>query len=235
LNLSPPYLALRPNITFNFGGSDGVPPYSYSVTQGAWTIDQNGNFVSNVYGPNTLQAVDSVGATATSLCVVLHPLELFCDILAQGLGLPKGRVWIFNQKINEPTDFNLYCVVHLLSHKVFSSTNLPPQLPQDTNQDQTVNTMATLQFDLKSRSTQALYSSLAAVQALSSTYSTQQQELNSLKIFRLPRGLVNLSSLDASAIPYRFSGTCCIMYSEEIMSQVPYYNVFSNPTVVEEP
>ena len=153
---------------------------------------------------------------------------------AKELGLANDRVWIYNQKKNQPTDEKMFVVVSVLTCKPFANTS--KFLPDGTTV-QSINMMATLSLNVKSRSTEALLRKEEVLMALASHYAQSQQEQNSFLIGKLPPGaqFVNLSEVDGAAIPYRFNISVNMQYFVKKVKAVPYLDQFDEPEVTTEP
>ena len=137
---------------------------------------------------DTIIATDTTGAFATSQLLVGNPLLLFCDIIQNQMGLANGRVYLWDQKIMQPTDSGLYVAVSTPSIKAFGNNLYADGSGSGLNADQSVNVMATMDIDIISRSSIARDQKKMVLLALYSIYSQQQQEYNSFSIGRLPVG-----------------------------------------------
>ena len=227
----------------SFVAAGGVEPYVFSVRpHGAGgSIDQNGIYTAPAaVDPDpskafdVIQVRDSVGGKGTARIMVGTPLMLFCEILQQELGLADGRVYLWDQKLMQPTDAGLYIAVSILSSKVFGNTNAPVSSSSGLNSVQSVNMMATMQLDIISRGPEARDRKEEVIMALNSTYAQQQMEQNSFLIGRIPPGgqFMNLSAMDGAAIPYRFTISVNMQYFYTKTKAPDYFNNYSGPTIV---
>ena len=235
--------AVGPNITSSFGASGGIAPYTYAVrTNGAGgSINSTtGLYTAPSAVPtlaeasyDTIIATDSVGAIGSAQILIGDPLILFCDIIQKGMGLANGRVYLWDQKIMEPTDSGLYVAVSVLSCKAFGNDNSHSSTSGGLNSNQSVNMSATLQVDIMSRGPAARTQKEGVLLALNSDYSEQQQNANNFYIGKLPPGaqFVNLSLQDGAAIPYRFTISVVIQYIYTQTKAVGYAIPSSAPTV----
>lgn len=115
----------------SFGASGGTPPYTFAITTsgaGGSINPYTGIYTapySIVSTPQTsidiVTATDALSATASTSITVCGVLELICDIIQQGMGLANGRVYTWDQKINQPTDSGLYVAVSMLNCKPFGN------------------------------------------------------------------------------------------------------------------
>lgn len=226
--------ALAIGLTASFLGVGGSAPYTYSVrANGAGgSIDSSTGLYTAplALGTDIIQVVDNVGAVASSPILIGTPLILFCDIIQTQMGLANGRVYLWDQKIMQPTDSGLYVAVSVVSCKPFGSSN-----ESDTNGNsiQSVNMYAILQVDIISRDAEARDRKEEIILALNSTYAEAQQEGNSFYIAKLPPGaqFTNLSSPDGTAIPYRFNISVAIQYFATKTMAIPYFSTFATPQV----
>lgn len=236
--------ALGVNLKASFLAINGTAPFTYSVRTGGagGTINSStGVYTAPPSVPSdpsmifdTIQVKDNVGNIATSQIMVGTPLLLFCEILQREMNLATGRVYLWDQKIMQPTDSGLYIAVAVLSCKPFANTNF---LDGNGNAVQSVNMYAMLQIDIISRGPEARDRKEEIILALKSDYAESQQEGNSFYIGTLPAGaqFLNLSSQDGAAIPYRYNISVAMQYFFTKTKAVPYFGTFSGPTVVTEP
>lgn len=237
------------NIQSSFLATGGTPPYTYSIRQtppgAGGTIDPSTGIYTapalvngGSYGPpkqlyDIVQVQDSLNAIATASILVGDALLLFCEILQNFLGLPNGRVYLWDQKMAQPTDSGLYIAVQVLNCKPFANVNKFDGSGSNSNSDQYVNNMATLQLDIISRDTEARDRKEQVLMALASNYSQNQQVANSFFIGKLPAGsqFVNLSEQDGAAIPYRFSISVGIQFTKIMVQAVSSFDSFQTPQI----
>lgn len=245
LSMSQNYTAVVPGASFpQFLASGGVSPYAYSVIPGGagGSIDgatgaYSAPSMMTAYPPaslyDTIQVVDSASAVATSSILVATPLFLVCDIIQTQMNLPNDHIFLWDQKIFQPTDSNLYVIVSLQSCKPFGNTN--KTLSTDGSMvNQFVSMYAKIDIDMISRGPYARDQKEFVVMALNSIYSQQQQEANGFYLGKLPLtgGFINLSQIDGAAIPYRYRISFAMQYQANLTQSVPYYDSFINPPQV---
>lgn len=230
-----------------FVAIDGTPPYTYSVlpSGAGGVIDvSTGNYTApspiNGYPAtsliDTIQVLDSIAATATATILVGTPLFLVCDILQTYMQIPSDHIYLWDQKVFQPTDSNLYVAVSMPSCRPFGNYNFPT--PGDGSvSNQFVSMYAKIDFDILSRGPAARDQKELVVLALNSTYSQQQQQANGFYISKLPLmgGFVNLSQIDGAAIPYRYKITHAMQYQANFNQTVPYYDSFQTTQVYTNP
>lgn len=231
--------ACRPGLAIPFGAAGGTPPYVYSLAAlgAGGTIDAStGLYTAPATAPvspaNPIDRVivtDAALATSTGNILIGDPLVLFCEVLARQAGLASNRVWIYNQKINEPTDSNPYIVVQILSVKPFGNSC---RMDDDGNELRTANLHIMLSLDIKSRSINAMAVRDKLVYGLVGQYPESQQELNSFYISPLISNMLNLGELDGAAIPYRYNATASLQYAVSNLAAVPYFGTFNDPVIV---
>lgn len=238
--------AMAPGTSTVLSAINGTMPYVYSVEPngaGGTINSATGKYQTPVrQNPDARKAkdiitvTDAVDATASVSISVLNPLGLVMEILQQEMGLDDAHVYLYNQKIFEPTDEKLFVAVGVLSSKPFAN-NTEYDPTTGLAAVQSVNVMDTLSINVISRSTEALYRKNDVLLALGSNYSQSQQELNSFLIAKLPPGanFVNLSGIDGAAIPYRFNISINIQYVYQLIKDVEYFDDFSEPEVITDP
>lgn len=239
--------AVGRGITSSFGVTGGTAPYTWSVLPGGagGTINSSsGLYTAPAAVPSnpsqlfdTIQVVDSAGtpAKAQAKMFIGDPLLLFCEIIQNQMGLPQGRVYLFDQKIMQPTDVGIYVAVSVQSVKVFGNDNshVGAADPGGLTSNQSLNCAATLQLDIISRDNSALFQKEAVLLALNSDYSEQQQNANSFFIGKIPPAaqFTNLSAQDGAAIPYRFVISIVMQYFYTKTQAVGYMVPVPPPTV----
>lgn len=248
LTLSQSRTAVAPNVPASFLASGGTAPYTFSVIAGGagGTINPStGAYTAPAVAQSdptkavdTIQVVDSAGspATATATILVGSALLLFCEVIQQELGLSSGRVFLWDQKVFQPTDAGLYVAVSVPSCKPFANRTMKG--PSGWSEAvQSVNVLATLDIDVMSRGPDARDRKEEIVLALNSIYAQSQQETNSFYIGKLPPGgrFVNLSFIDGAAIPYRFRISVNLQYAVTKSKAVPYFDTFANVSITTEP
>jgi hypothetical protein len=234
--------AIGPNLSTYFTGLGGNPPYTYSVQSGGagGVIDPSlGVYTSPAALPveasqafDTVVVTDSLGATASLSILIGSPIMLFCDILQNFMQIPNDHIYVWDQKLNQPKDFNPYIAVSVESCKPFGNTN---SLDQNGNSIQSVNMLAKLGIDIISRGLAARDRKEEIVLALKSDYSKTQQALNFFKIGELPMEFINLSEIDGASIPYRFHLSVNIQYSFVKSNAVPIYTSIQTPEILTNP
>lgn len=245
LSLSSSVSALTSNLTASFQATGGTEPYAYAVLPGGagGTI----NPTTGVYSApasiqsdprkayDTIQVTDDDGAMATLPILVTTYLGLFCDIIQKQMSLSDGRVYIYNQKINEPTDNGLFIAVGILNAKPFANSIRYESDGDDVmNAVQSVNMNVTLDLSVISRDTSALFRKEEVIMALNSLYAQQQQEANSFCIGKISTSFVNISGIDGAAIPYRFNISVNMQYFIKKVTPVGFFDDYDTTEVTTE-
>lgn len=248
LTLTQNYTAITPSATFaQFVAIGGSSPYTYSVLNGGAGGSINSS--TGTYSPppkitaypatgllDTVQVIDSTLTVATATILIGTPLFLFCDIIQTSMGLSPGRVYLWDQKIFQPTDSDLYIAVSVPSCKPFGNVN-SPVATDGSRVQQFVTMYARVDLDIISRGPAARDQKEMVVLALNSIYSQQQQEANGFYIGKIPLsgGFLNLSQIDGAAIPYRYKISYAMQYQVSFGQSVPYYDSFSTPAIFTNP
>lgn len=248
LSLTQNYTAIVPGADFaQFIATGGSPPYTYSLLGGGagGSIDSStGNYTApdqmtaappqGLY--DTVQVIDSLSAVATATLLVGTPLFLVCDILQTQMGLDSFHIYLWNQKVFQPTDSNLYVAVSQPFCKPFSNS-LRPRANDGSQVNQYVNMYAHVDFDAISRGPAARDQKEMIILALNSLYSQQQQEANGFYLGKLPisNGFRDLSQVDGAAIPYRYKITFAMQYQVQKNQAVPYFDTFQPEQITTNP
>ncbi len=227
----------------SFGGTGGAEPYAYTVlpSGAGGTIDiTTGDYTAPAAVSSnprmlydTIQVEDYAAATATAQILVGTPLLLFCEILQRELGLSAGRVYLWDQKIMQPTDDGLYIAVSVPSCKPFANVNRNVSAgsnPGDgMTQEQFIAMYATVDIDIISRGPAARDRKEEIILALGSNYAQQQQNACGFNVGKLPPNgrFINLSEVDGAAIPYRYRISVAMQYAFQKTQASQYFDTFT--------
>lgn len=234
--------ALAPKNIASFLAEGGVGPYTYAVQPGGAGGSIDG--ATGLYtAPDSMQldpskvfdtivATDSNLETGTTTIMVGQALLLFCEIIEREMSLDNNHVFLWDQKIFQPTTAGIYVVIGCPSVKPFG--NNFRQSPDGSQNEQYISVMATLDINVISRDNSAIFRKEEVLLALASQYSQFQQEGNSFNIGRLPAGdhFKDLSGIDGAAIPYRFQISVNIQYTVAKTKPIDYFDQFETPEVV---
>lgn len=244
LSLAQSATAVATTCPASFVGIGGTPPYVYSVLPngaGGTINSRSGRYTSPAvassdpkFASDTIQVVDSTSATATTKILVGTPLILFCDIIQNQLGLANGRVYVWDQKIFQPTDSGLYIAISVPRCKPFGNVNETISSSGGMTQIQSVNMLAVLDIDIISRGPEARDRKEEVILALKSQYAEQQQEAGSFSIGTISTAFLNLSLVDGAAIPYRYRISVQMQYVFVKSQSAQYFSNFSNVSLVTE-
>jgi hypothetical protein len=245
LSLTQSITAVGPLIPASFLGIGGVGPYFYEVLAGgaggtinsstgvytapaSFSMDPKKNY-------DTVKVTDSTTATATAQILVGSPLLLFCDIIQKELSLANGRVYLWDQKIMQPTDSDLYVAVSVPRCKPFSNVNRAASNGLNLDAEQYVSMSAIIDIDVISRGPAARDRKEEVILALNSVYAQQQQETNSFYVGKISQssGFINLSDVDGAAIPYRYKISVAMQYVFKKTKQSQSFNDFDFDTTID--
>jgi hypothetical protein len=177
-------------------------------------------------------------------------LKVVCDIVQQALGLADDQVYLWDQKITPPTDRRLYVAVAALGDRIFGTSTryvptptyltdeagnvLTDELgnrlvwaldPNSLSEQVSQSIQTTFQLDIFSRSSEARDRRFEVVRAISLAASQALQLKYGVSIGMSPKAMVNLSEVDGAAIPYRFTITGQLLFTESsIPAALGYYD-----------
>jgi hypothetical protein len=149
------------------------------------------------------------------------------------MGLTPGRVYLWDQKLNIPSDDGLYIAVGVLMVKPFSNNVVNNSNLVGFEEAQSVNVMATLSIDILSRGPSARDRKEEIIMALRSNFATQVQEKQGFYIAGISSAFTNLSEIEGAAIPYRFNISVNIQYFIVKKKQIDYYDTYSKDVITE--
>ena len=225
------HLAYGTPVPLTAAGGDA--PYTYALVSASagGSVSSGGVYTSGYRpGSDVVQVTDGVGRKAYLKLYTGTAMHLLADIIKTEMGLAEGRVYIYDQKIMMPTDSGLFVALSMLSCKPFGTKS---ELDPTTNEEiLSCNFYASVQMDIISKSTEALLRKEEVLMSLASQYSERQQAINSFKIGRLSTNFTNLSAVDGTAIPYRFSITCGLQYLQKKTKAGDYYDTFEDPEIL---
>lgn len=222
--------ALSPGRGAAFQATGGTAPYAYAVALGGagGSVDAaTGEYTApGVSGVDHIVVTDAAAATATARIFVTGPLLLLADIIQKELELADGRVYLFNQKIMQPTDDGLFVALSVPMVKPFGNVRGFTGASSSASSDAYVAVAATVDIDVISKSTAALDRKEEVLFALASLYASQQQTANGFSVARLPTRFLNISGIDGAAIPYRFRLSLVMTYAFAKSKPAPYFDSF---------
>lgn len=158
-------------------------------------------------------------------------LQKICDIIQHDLRLEEGFVYIFKQKIFEPQTSGLFVVVGMHEPRVWASKSVAI----GDAETQTVNINAMLTIDMISKDTSALERFPEVIAALGGQYARQIQEKFAFHVGRLPPNpVVDLSSIDGGAIPYRYQAAPRVQFVSEFTRVAEYFENFQTTALTTE-
>lgn len=232
--------AVGPRMPASFVASGGTAPYEYSVVAGGagGTIDASSGLYTApaVVNPDpaktsdTILVTDYAAATATVSILVGTPLLLLCEIIQRGMQLANGRVYLWDQKIFQPKDYDLYIAVGVANSKVFGAST---RMNEDDEEERSVNIRDQVEIDLISRGPAARDRRGELVSVLNGFYSRRQQDANAFNIGVQPNTFTDLSRVDGAAIPYRFKISVGLLYCVTNAQATTFYDQFDNELVVD--
>ena len=218
-------------------GVGGTPAYTFSVQPGGagGTIDA----ATGVYtapavlpplpqnGVDVVKVVDSLGSSALATIKVCSPLQLVVDIIQNQMNLAADQAFLWNQKIDVPSDGRLYVALGVANVKTFGSSNRPDG---NGNISQGINCRALLDVWVYSRSALARDQKEFVVMALNSQYAESQMEANCFLVSPLLTEFVNISEVDGTAILYKFHIMMSLQYFVSNIVAQPYFDTFTTQT-----
>lgn len=205
----------------------GESPYTFSIVAGqdGGSIGADGIFyapISTTLGYQDILVTDNLAETATKRIYIFSQLQIVCEIIRSYLNLSADQIYIYNQKINIPPDARVYCAVGIQSSKPFSNRTFQ----NGSSESVITNYQTVVKIDILGRTQAVIGLKDKLVSAFISNTSQKLQAENNFKIAQIPFNMVDLSSIEGSAIPYRFNISLNILYSSTETRAVEYYDTF---------
>lgn len=238
--------AVGPSMTAFFVASGGTAPYAYSVQSGGagGTI----NPLTGVYTSpaalssdptqffDTIIASDQNNVSASVAIQIGNPLQLVMEALQRVMALASDRVYLYNQKILQPADSDLYIAVRVEDSNSFGNVNQPTVNGDALDSRQSVHMIDTISFDLISRNTSALRRRGEFLRVWNSDYFQRQQAACGFLMGRDPvRPFLMVPDLDGAAIPYRFRVHYHLQYTDVFQAPTQYFDTFFAPDITTNP
>lgn len=154
-------------------------------------------------------------------------LKTVCDILKTGMGLADDQIWIYNQKIDIPTDKRLYVVVSLKTETVIGN-NIETKDTNGLDEVIWTNIVSDVGIELFSYNTNALNRRYEVLSSMRSVYSVQKQEELNFNISRKPLAFFDSSFFAPAARLYSFYYMYRLTHVEHSSRPVDYFDDFSN-------
>jgi hypothetical protein len=153
------------------------------------------------------------------------------------MGLDDDQVYLWDQKIDIPTDERLYIAVAEIGFKAIGVKR--EYIPVDMgglNEQLSVAMQSLYTIDIFSRDQSARDRKEEILMAFLSTNAEQVQETEFFFIAPHSTNFQNLSLVDGSAIPYRFQIIVAVHYTvSKAPGAVDYYDQFPDPEITEDP
>lgn len=165
--------------------------------------------------------------------------KFLADIIQTELSIPQGRVVLYNQNFKPPKDDDIFVVIALQTPKIISSSNrfepadAEAEPPTNDREVKSVAKSETWIIEITSKNTDAMEQLPAVIASLTSNYSEQLQESNSIRIFRTAT-IQDLSFIEGGSSLHRYRIPVIINSTEVIVKDIITYNKYQTPQEVVE-
>lgn len=160
-----------------------------------------------------------------------NPLQVVADIIQTKMQLENGRVMLYNQQYDIPTDTDLMIIVGEEDSEVVATSTTTQNKDGVYTETNDAIIRSTVTIDVLSAGDVAQERKHEVILALNSIYSQQMQEANTMRIFQVPVQFVNASEAEASQMLNRYSLKFNIMYKKQMSNAVEYYDKFNKQVV----
>lgn len=161
----------------------------------------------------------------------IEPIKVLADIIKTEMSLADDRVLIYNQKWNLPNDSDIFISLRSGPTKTFSNRNNYEDRESGFYEVQDINIQENIIIDIFSKDDTARTRKEEIIMALKSTYSQQNQEINSIKIAEIPNSFIDVSEAEASAMLNRYNITIRILSWRTKEKTVDYYDKYDYDVV----
>jgi hypothetical protein len=167
---------------------------------------------------------------------IREAIKVIADIIQTELEMDEGKVMIYNQKYNIPSDDGLYIVLQYLGSKAIGNNNYAVATTEGMNEIQEAATADLIQIDIMSPekadgSNEARARKNEVVMALKSMYAQQQAEKYGISISNIPTTWVDASGAEGTAILTRFSITITAFSITRKIKAAEYFDTFQEPEI----
>ena len=159
---------------------------------------------------------------------------ILADIVTTDMELDADRVVVYDQNWKPPKDDGIYITVALSSpvRIIGANNNFDP----DTDSEiKTVSKSEPYNIEITSKNRDAQDRWPEVIMALESTYSVQQQEENSIRIFPQSRNVMDLSFIEASSSLHRYRIPVIVNSVTRKTTVITPIESFQVPEVANEP
>lgn len=157
-----------------------------------------------------------------------QPLKIITDIISTKMKLDSGRVMLYNQNYNIPSDDAIFIIVNEEDSSVFATSTIT-RLNENGEYEEVNDALirCTVTVDVLSAGEEARERKHEVILALNSIYSQQMQEANHVKIANIPNNFLNTSSAEASQMLNRYTISFGLIYKKTVTDLVEYYDTFN--------
>lgn len=163
------------------------------------------------------------------------PLKVVRSLLVTEMGVASDRVFLYNAEWTIPKDEGMFLLVTFDHAKPYSTATWYEDTAAGLTEIQEIATQETYSVDVFSRSTEARDKRNGVIFALNSTAAQQACEAHNLKFSNIPSVFIDLSHIEAAARLSRYRLTFNVLRLERREKVAPYYDQFSDPTLLIEP
>jgi hypothetical protein len=157
----------------------------------------------------------------------MEVIKIVCDIIKNQLGLSNDQIWIYNQKVNIPTDDKMYVVVSFDDEEVFGTNLHPKNKEEGLDEEVWMNVRTNISINTFSSGNSARLRKYEIIAAMKSVYSVQQQEKYQMQIAKIPKVFMDASFATPTQRLFSYHYEYSIMHVEKIAHDVDFYNDFS--------
>jgi hypothetical protein len=169
--------------------------------------------------------------------MIIEPIIILANIIQTQMSLNSNQVHIYNQNFNIQKKLeslvnpkSIIIILEFQNSQPYANTNIIT--PNNTGMQEEINMLMqeTYAINILSENSDARIRKEEIIMSLNSTYSQQQQEMNSFKLATISNSFSNTSLAEGGSMLNRFTiNINLIAWYNKINQNIAYYNQFNNP------
>lgn len=158
--------------------------------------------------------------------IILHELDLPADYGKDKEGFIIPSVYVYAPNISLGHTDKIQICIQSIDSRVICNNNSHKEINGVFTEIQEAILNDMIQIDIFSRNEDAKTRRFEVLTALHSIFCQQMEEKHHIRIFQIPNGFRNTSSIEGGSRLYRWTITCNVSYKRQYEKQADYYDKF---------
>lgn len=207
----------------------GVAPFTWEVIRGDGSVSTVGDLVfykspNTFSGSSTIRCTDSNGQQFTKEISHGSALMVVLDVIRKELNLDSDQIHLAFQKNNIANNKKPY-IIGRINPTPYANNRYDKE--DQTGQVAMINGVVTI--DILGFTNEVHFLAPRIIMAINSRYSERQQEINAIKIYKIPNSMNDISMAEGPSGMIRYNMTFNLNYSEISLNQDEYFeNIETN-------